>query len=44
MLQANVPTPNGNERPPTPCPVRDDISHCHCSALEHSCGFCEGKW
>ncbi len=48
VLQVNIPTPNViNLRPDTPCtkfPDDDAKAHCHCSASEHVCGFCDEKW
>jgi len=33
-----------DERPDTICPKDDTKNHCHCSADEHSCGFCGQSW
>ena len=49
MLKANIPIPSvsDNNREDTPCPKfpdNDSRSHCHCSANEHSCGFCGEQW
>jgi len=46
VLNANIPT-GRDDRPRTACPKfpeNETKSHCHCSASEHICGFCDEKW
>ena len=45
VSKANIlTTVSENTRPDTPCPVNENVSHCHCSAKEHTCHWCGEKW